>query len=50
MRLYNLTPLGPGWGWGSRILEIAGQTVSILVSPVFTLARWVGNALERFVL
>jgi hypothetical protein len=40
MGLINLTPLGPGWGWGSRAIEIVAQALSlILVQPLVLLHR-----------
>ena len=26
----HLTPLGPGWGWGSRIIEIIIQSIALV--------------------
>lgn len=46
MRLYNLTPLGAGWGWKLRLIEIVGQTLSlILLSPVI----WVHNITGKII-
>jgi hypothetical protein len=47
-RGYNLTPLGQGWGWGSRIIEIVVQTISLLLTPVFWIHRGLTAIAERF--
>lgn len=43
MRLnpYNLTELGDGFGWGSRLIEVVGQSIAIVVVVPITLA-WRG--------
>lgn len=48
MRLYNLTPLGEHWGWGSRLLEITGQTLALVfVVPVVYAHHVTGKVLEK---
>lgn len=48
MRLYELTELGEGWGWGSRLAEIAVQTLSLIfVMPVVLFHNFTGWLLEK---
>jgi hypothetical protein len=40
MGLINLTPLGDGWGWGSRLLEIVLQSLALVfITPLVWLHR-----------
>lgn len=47
MKGYGITPLGPGWGWGSRLIEVALQTVFLVLAivtwPLRTLVDRVGE-------
>jgi hypothetical protein len=46
--LLNLTPLGPSWGWGSRLIEIAVQSLSLVfVQPLVLVHRGTGWLLEK---
>lgn len=48
MRPYNLTPLGPGWGWGYRVLEIVGQTIALIfVTPIVALHNATGWIMSK---
>jgi hypothetical protein len=48
MRLYNLTPIGDGWGWGSRIIEVIGQTIALVfIAPVVYAYTVAGNLLSK---
>jgi hypothetical protein len=48
MRLYNLTPIGDGWGWGSRIIEVIAQTLSLVfIAPVVYAYNVTGNLLSK---
>ena len=48
MGLINLTPLGPNWGWGERVAEIIGQTLSlILIQPIVWIHNGTGWILEQ---
>lgn len=47
---YHLTALGEGWGWGSRCIEIVGQTIGLLVfQPLVAIHNATGWLLEKFV-
>ena len=49
MKPYNLTPLGPSFGWGSRVIEIIGQTLSLVfLQPVIWIHNGTGWIMERF--
>ena len=44
----NLTPLGPGWGWGSRAIEITAQTLSLIfIAPLVLIYRGLEWLLEK---
>jgi hypothetical protein len=46
---YNLTPLGPEWNWTLRVLEIVGQTLSLIFfQPIVWLHNGSGWLLEKF--
>jgi len=48
MRLYNLTELGDGWGWGSRVIEIIGQTISLVfIAPLVYTHHVLGKVLSK---
>jgi hypothetical protein len=48
MRLYNLTPIGDGWGWGSRIIEVIGQSIGLVfVAPVVYAYNVTGTLLSK---
>ncbi len=50
MRLnpYQLSPMGPGFGWGSRLIEIVGQTLAlVLIAPLVLVWRALDWLMER---
>jgi hypothetical protein len=48
VRLYNLTPICEGWGWGSRVIEIIGQTLALVfVAPVVYAYNVTGTLLSK---
>lgn len=48
MGLVNLTPLGPGWGWGERLLEIVLQVLALIfIQPLVLLHRGLGWLLSK---
>jgi len=48
MGLINLTPIGPNWGWGSRIIEIVGQSLALVfIQPIVLVHNGTGWILEK---
>lgn len=50
MRLnpYGLSPLGPGFGLGSRIIEIVGQTLALIfIAPLVLVWRGLDWLMEK---
>ena len=46
--MIHLTPLGPGWGWGSRIIEIIIQSIALVtVQPLVLIHRGLGWVLSK---